>query len=133
MGSKKKYWVSSLIILIAFGFLILNGLKSSMMSYVNVRELEQLRLKKPARTLQVVGIVQPGSIKKVSSGNEIRFLLQDMENPDITARVIYSGIIPDNFKPGIQIVIQGVFNKDEGLLHAEQIFVKCPSKYEANQ
>jgi len=132
MKSKKKYWVGGLIILVAFSVLVFQGLNRSMMTYLNVRDLNQPDVNRFSKTIQVTGIVQPGSIEKVFTNEQVKFLLQDLEEPDVAISVTYQGILPDNFKPGIQVVAQGILETSQSL-RAEKIFVKCPSKYEASE
>jgi cytochrome c-type biogenesis protein CcmE len=45
-----------------------------------------------------------------------------------TLTVHYSGIKPGNFEEAVQIVAVGSYQ--EGVFYAEQLLVKCPSKYQ---
>ena len=46
-------------------------------------------------------------------------------------KVIYSGIVPGNFDQATSVVLKG---KSEGnTFVAEQILVKCPSKYQGEE
>ncbi|NOX89379.1 MAG: cytochrome c maturation protein CcmE [Calditrichaeota bacterium] len=130
MGIRKKYIVGFIVILITFGFLVYRGMDGAMMVYVNVSELDTQDANKENETLQVAGIVEPGSIESNSSTRQISFMLQDLNKPDYTLKVNYNGIVPDNFKPGIQVVVQGVLDQKNKVIKAEQILVKCPSKYQ---
>ncbi len=130
MGIRKKYVVGFIVILITFGFLVYRGMDGAMMVYVNVSELDAKTANKDNETLQVAGIVEPGSIESNSSTRQISFMLQDLKKPDYTLKVNYNGIVPDNFKPGIQVVVQGVLDQKNKVIKAEQILVKCPSKYQ---
>lgn len=132
MEKKKKYFIGIVIILGAFGALVYQGLNRSMMAYVNVSELEHRKMYTRNETLQITGIVQPGSVEMASSTENISFVLQDLQKPEYYLKVTYQGIIPDNFKPGLQVVVQGIWDENQKIMKAEQIFVKCPSKYEAN-
>ena len=51
-----------------------------------------------------------------------------VEEDGDTMTVLYKGIKPGNFEEAIQIVAVG--NYDEGVFRAEQLLVKCPSKYQ---
>jgi cytochrome c-type biogenesis protein CcmE len=46
-----------------------------------------------------------------------------------SVRVIYHKALPDTFQPGIKVVAEGRFQKDR-VLDADQVTVKCPSRYE---
>jgi cytochrome c-type biogenesis protein CcmE len=45
-----------------------------------------------------------------------------------TMTVHYSGVKPGNFEEAVQIVAIGSYQ--EGVFEAEQLLVKCPSKYQ---
>ncbi len=128
--ARKKFVIGMTVLVIAFGFLFFQGLDQSMMAYLNVRDLESNAPLQSDKVLQVTGIVQPGSIQLVSAEQTYYFVLQDLENPESRVRVVYRGIVPDNFKPGIQVVVQGEYRQESGQILAERILVKCPSKYE---
>ena len=44
-------------------------------------------------------------------------------------RVQYSGVIPDMFKPEVQVVVEGRMN-ESGVFEADTLLTKCASKYE---
>jgi len=130
MINRGKYLVGSFIVLLAIAFLMLQGLKGTMVTYLNVRELSTSGISWLNKPVQVTGIVVPGSVKEASEGNQLFFVLQDVEQTSVRLKVFFQGIAPDNFKPGIQVVVQGTLGK-EGVFQAERLLVKCPSKYEA--
>lgn len=122
----RKFIVGGTIIFFILAILIYQGLNRSMMAYVDVRELDKADLVN-TEVAQVTGIVQPGSVVQDESTGQLTFFLQDMEDPEATVKVRYRGILPDNFKPGLQVVVQGRIQEQE--IVAEQILTKCPSKY----
>jgi cytochrome c-type biogenesis protein CcmE len=44
--------------------------------------------------------------------------------------VEYRGAVPDTFKPGAEVIVEGRFNKQSGVFSASTLITKCPSKYE---
>ncbi len=48
---------------------------------------------------------------------------------DHTVTASYTGIVPDTFKDGSEVVLDGQLGPDG--FHASNIMAKCPSKYEA--
>ena len=44
--------------------------------------------------------------------------------------VDYRGTLPDIFKPGIQVVVEGRTGGD-GVFHARTLLAKCPSRFTA--
>ena len=45
-----------------------------------------------------------------------------------TLAVTYSGAVPDTFKPGQQIVVEGKYNSATSIFQGSSIIVKCASK-----
>jgi cytochrome c-type biogenesis protein CcmE len=43
--------------------------------------------------------------------------------------VIYQGVVPDTFKVGNEVVVEGTL-KSNGIFQAYTLMPKCPSKYE---
>ena len=41
----------------------------------------------------------------------------------------YGGVVPDVFKPGIQVVVEG--HLTNGLFKASSLLAKCPSKFQS--
>lgn len=118
------------IIVLAIGFLVFQGMDKSMMAYVEVSDIGQAQQVNSSGILQIVGIVQPGSVEIQTVSRKLKFLLQDLNNPEVTIPVTYTGIVPDNFKPGQQVIVQGALTEDQRIVQAQQLLVKCPSKYE---
>ena len=57
----------------------------------------------------------------------LEFVLRDSKNE--TMKVEYRGVIPGNFDQATSIVAIGRYH--EGHFEADQLLVKCPSKYQA--
>ncbi|HEX6548467.1 MAG TPA: cytochrome c maturation protein CcmE, partial [Candidatus Dormibacteraeota bacterium] len=60
-------------------------------------------------------------------GDEVRFTATDHGQ---SLPVEYTGALPDIFKPGIQVVVEGSQGKD-GVFHARTLLAKCPSRFTA--
>ena len=43
----------------------------------------------------------------------------------------YTGIVPDTFKDGSEVVVKGTLGPDGFLVEPNGVMAKCPSKYEA--
>ena len=44
--------------------------------------------------------------------------------------VTYSGVVPDIFRPGIEVVVEGHYS-GHGPFQAQTLLAKCPSKFQA--
>jgi hypothetical protein len=50
-------------------------------------------------------------------------------SPAASIPVVYAGTVPDIFREGIQVVVEGKMGSD-GTFEAETLLAKCPSKYQ---
>jgi cytochrome c-type biogenesis protein CcmE len=108
--------------LIAFGTVAFLNLKSTMAPYVTFAE---------ARTS--TGAVQVGGFpnhQAASFDMQKGLFLFTMKNDDGEQMPVeYAGAKPGNFDQAERVVVIGRY--EEGTFQADQILVKCPSKYEA--
>ena len=81
----------------------------------------------PTGRIQVRGVVDDESVARPSEGLEMRFTLTGKEG---RVPVVYRGIVPDTFDLAESVTVGGTFDA-AGTLDADQLFVQCPSKYEA--
>ncbi len=85
------------------------------------------------KRLKVHGYVVDGSILKKRDSLDYKFKLQT--RPPRAPALIeaeYRGLVPDNFKPGAEVVAKGTLTPDNRLIVVKDgIDAKCPSKYEA--
>ncbi len=52
----------------------------------------------------------------------------DVTKDEFTVPAQYTGIVPDTFKEGAEVVLTGRLSADG--FHADEIMAKCPSKYD---
>jgi len=78
--------------------------------------------------LRVNGKVVQGTIDRHDTGADVNF---DMTDGQATLAVYYSGIIPDTFVDGADVVVEGELQPD-GVFAAHTLLAKCPSKYESS-
>ena len=80
------------------------------------------------KNLQLHGFVVDGSIAKRPNTLDYQFKLK---NGDSVVLASYTGVLPDTFKDGAEVVAKGRLAPDG--FHAENITAKCPSKYDPDQ
>jgi cytochrome c-type biogenesis protein CcmE len=82
------------------------------------------------KRLQLHGHVVDKSIEKRPGTLDYRFKVQS-NGQVVTAT--YTGVVPDNFKDGAEVVMKGTLGPDGGFKVDDRngIMAKCPSKYEA--
>jgi cytochrome c-type biogenesis protein CcmE len=76
------------------------------------------------KSVRVGGQVVPKTI--VKSGTKTTFTISDAKNK---LTVTYTGAVPATFADNIQVIAEGIYKK-QGLVEAESLVTKCPSKYE---
>ena len=109
------------VLVVAFLAYGTTSFKSNLTPYVTFDEAT-----KTARKVQVAGGLVENSTKYVDEAEELQFAMVDDDG--VTMDVHYKGVKPGNFEEAIQIVAIGSY--DAGVFEAEQLLVKCPSKYQ---
>lgn len=83
------------------------------------------------KRLQLHGFVVEKSILQRPNTLDYRF---QVHNNGKVVPVRYSGVVPDTFKDGSEVVLKGHLDP-QGFMQVERdgVMAKCPSKYEANK
>jgi cytochrome c-type biogenesis protein CcmE len=119
----KKYYIIGAIIVIGALIMAISAFKSSLISYVTIAEA-----RKSTRPVQVVGSIVDGSVSYNFDTNHLFFILKEESGDEI--RVRYNKPKPANMDGAPKIVAIGTYNPQKQLFEADEILVKCPSKYE---
>ncbi len=120
---KIRYVVALVIIL---GFVIYGAvsLKTSLTPYVSFAEA-----KSSPQTVQVMGELDKSATRYDTTAGLLYFTLKDKHGELL--EVSYKGVRPGNFDQATQIVAIGDY-KDK-VFQADQLLVKCPSKYQGEE
>ena len=82
-----------------------------------------------AGDVQLVGAVV-GPVRGDGHGAPMRFALKDVQGHDpARVQVSYRGSVPDLFKVGRHIVVEGTLRKGVFVAKPGSLVTKCPSKY----
>lgn len=127
----KKTWVGAFVVVAALGYLAVTGANQEMVPYVSISEVKAATVESGVRGVRVKGRVIEGSIE-VTGPREVWFDMQEHElhGGDQTLRAHYTGVLPDTFKDGAEVVLAGKLDA-AGNFQAHELLAKCPSKYEA--
>jgi cytochrome c-type biogenesis protein CcmE len=116
---------------------IMSSTEGTFESFESVRQLhDQIALEPKTgdrRDLRVAGYVRECSIRKDLPAGKVWFTVRDPlppsgEEPAILP-VLYPNIdLPDLFKDGAQVMVDGGFEGEQFVAH--RVMAKCPSKYE---
>ena len=109
------------VMIVAFLAYGATSFKSNLTPYVSFEEAQR-----SARKVQVAGGLVPDSTSYLEEEEKLQFGIVDEDGATMT--VLYEGVKPGNFEEATQIVAIGSYA--DGAFHAEQLLVKCPSKYQ---
>ena len=121
MSASIKWGAVMLVVAACVGYLIYSASGGSSEYYLTVSELRA----HPAydQDVRVAGVVQTDV--KYAPRSTVEFTEKDST---ASILVVYSGPLPDIFKPGITVVAEGRLGVD-GIFHARTILAKCPSRF----
>jgi cytochrome c-type biogenesis protein CcmE len=111
----------------ALAYLFFSGMKTSMVYYRTLEELESAAPSRIGESVRLAGWVKEDSVRGPVLDGGINFVMTDGKRELL---VLYSGQIPDTFKEGSEVVLEGVY-KAQPVFVATTLLAKCPSKYEA--
>jgi cytochrome c-type biogenesis protein CcmE len=119
------------LVAIALSWLVFAGTRRNLVYYYEVDELMAV----PNRydeEIRISGDVVAGTVDHDADARELRFAIAETNAPAgaPSVPVVYKGPVPDIFRPGIQVVVEGRLDR-EGTFQAETLLAKCPSKYQA--
>ena len=122
---RKRYVIGGGILVLAVGLLIYVSLGSSFTYYFTVSEFLDRSGEFCDRSVRVAGKIADEPISWNAEDLELRFAI--FEDAD-TLPVVYEGAKPSGFKVSANILVEGRLDSD-GVFHASQVLMKCPSKY----
>ena len=118
------------VLVAAFSGLMYTSLSEGTEYYKMVDEVMANRDAWVGKRLQLHGYVVENSILQKPDTLEYRFQVQ---NNGQVVRASYTGVIPDNFKDGSEVVLKGQLGPDGFAVAPNGVMAKCPSKYEASK
>lgn len=148
---KMKFIVAGLLIVAAVVYLIVSNTASTANFFLTIEELQAMQGQAAGRNLTVSGavlgdtivydpgkpqvtftIVQvPGDPQEVEKAGGLATVLHAAVNNPNAARleVIYHGVKPDLLQNEAQAILRGRLGQD-GRFYADDLLLKCPSRYE---
>jgi cytochrome c-type biogenesis protein CcmE len=116
--------IVSLALLAGAVALVLTALRQDIVFFLSPTELAT-KPPAPGRTIRVGGLVEKGSLQKLGSDGTILFKVTDLTK---SIEVRYRGILPDLFREGQGVVIEGSVN-EQGEFIASEVLAKHDEKY----
>lgn len=144
-SGKSLYIVALLLFLGGMGYLVFSGISENSMYFLTVVEAKGLEQDK-LQSARLFGVVHEKGLLALPDGPGANFLLRDAKNGNDLVRVTYHGILPDAFKEGAEVIVEGGLSKPtrtdgfvapvaqqifpEYIFTAHRLMTQCPSKYE---
>ena len=127
-SGKNVYLAALLLFLGGVGYLAYSGFSENSVYFLNVSEALATPSDK-LKAARLFGTVAEDGLSRSETGRDVRFRLEDQENKATTLWVEYTGAIPDTFKAGAEVIVEGGLRPD-GSFQAKTLMTKCPSKYQ---
>ena len=121
-----SFILGGLVILGAVIYLVYANTQANAVYYMTVSELKHCTTC-TTQSVRVAGVVQAGSVVRNDAKQLINFVIADSGQ---SLAVSYTGIVPDIFRPGIQVVVEGHYT-GQGPFQAQVLLAKCPSKFQS--
>lgn len=110
----------------AMGYLCYLGFSENSVYFLNVAEAKAASPDKLAQA-RLFGVVDEQNLQKTP--NSVSFLLLDKDDASLAIPVTYRGLVPDTFKPGAEVIVEGGMSGSSSF-SARTLMTKCPSKYQ---
>ncbi len=152
-GGQRKFLIGGILILAAVVYLIGSSLMSPGGSqyFLTVSELLDRKVEMVNKQVRISGVVLGDSIRYDAQTLDISFTVAHIpaDNAEIERmgglaavlnaaahddslprlNVVYNGVKPDLLKDEAQAIMTGRLDEN-GVFHAEELLLKCPTKYE---
>ncbi|HXI87659.1 MAG TPA: cytochrome c maturation protein CcmE [Parvularculaceae bacterium] len=122
---KRGLFIAGVFAVAALGLAaVLASLNSAIAYFYTPSDLQKLT-KAPAGTIRLGGLVEKGSVAYPAGTNDVEFVIADKT---AQTKVAYSGALPDLFREGQGVVVEGELQPD-GSLKASEVLAKHDEKY----
>ena len=123
-----KIAISTVVLGLAFSAMLYSSLAEDTQYYKHVDEVMTRPAEWYGKRLQLHG--HASDIRRKPDSLDYRF---EVAHNGQLVKATYSGIVPDTFKDGSEVVIQGTLGPHGFVVDPNGVMAKCPSKYEAGK
>ncbi len=128
MGIKTKLTIAVGVIIAVIVSLVAVGMSQANTFYWTIDEITEQGVEAVGKAVKLSGLIVGDSIEWNPEQMELHFQLRSEAGNVLS--VVYRGMKPDTMYDGWEAIVEGRMNAD-GVFEADQLYVKCPSKYEA--
>lgn len=121
-----SFILAGIAILGAVLYLVFANTQANAVYYMTVPELKHCTTC-TVQAVRVAGVVEAGSVARDDARQMLNFTITDGKQ---LLPVTYTGVVPDIFRPGIQVVVEGHYT-GQGPFQAQTLLAKCPSKFQS--
>jgi cytochrome c-type biogenesis protein CcmE len=129
--SKKTKMIRVLVTVLvlggAFATLLATSMRENAQYFKEVDEVMPVAADWYGKKLDLHGFVEAGSIMRRPNTLDIQFKVRQN---DSTVLASYTGIVPDTFKDGAEVVLKGKLSTAGFQVDPNGVTAKCPSKYQ---
>lgn len=108
--------------------LVISGVSKDSVYFLNVSEALAKGIDNLDKA-RLFGTVKAEGLHHSEDTVGVTFLLADSERPEQTIEVTYQGAVPDTFRPGAEVIVEGSPHGPHSGFSAHTLMTKCPSKY----
>jgi cytochrome c-type biogenesis protein CcmE len=120
-----SFVVAGVAVAAAVAYLIFTNTTADAAYYLTIKQARACG-ECSGRVVRIAGQVAP-DIQRNDATQVIHFTLRDSTS---TLPVVYSGVVPDIFRPGVTVVVEGKL-ASSGQFQAQTLLAKCPSKFQS--
>jgi len=129
MSSTMKFVLGGIVVAVVIGVLIATSFSGSTSEYLSVAEVKALGPDQ-VRNSRVAGEIVPDSVDWSTRDLHLTFKISDGTG-DLA--ISYHGPQPDMLVDAVEAVVVGKYDPGNQVFEAEELLMKCPSKYEEKQ
>jgi cytochrome c-type biogenesis protein CcmE len=151
LRGRAKFIIGGFLIVAAVAYLIFSSAKANAEYFMTIDELQAKNTSVIDRNIRISGAVIGSSINFDTKTNDLSFIIANVpgDNKTIEAQgglakvlhdavidpnrqrlsVVYHGPKPDLLRDEAQAILTGHLSSD-GIFHADELLLKCPTKYE---
>ena len=129
MSSTVKFIIGGAVVVVVIGILIATSFSGSTSDYLTVAEVKALGPDQ-ARDSRVAGAIVADSVEWSTRDLHLTFAIEDETG---TLPISYHGPQPDMLVDAVEAVAVGKYDPTAQAFEAEELLMKCPSKYEEKE
>jgi len=129
MSSTVKFLIGGVVVAVVIGVLIATSFSGSTSDYLTVANVKALGPDQ-TRNSRVAGAIVPDSVQWNTRDLHLTFAIQD-ETGQLA--ISYFGPQPDMLVDAVEAVVIGKYDPAGQVFNADELLMKCPSKYEEKQ